>query len=387
MPSGISFFYLCGIFTYLWFVRLATGLSEMDEKKITVGLGERSYPILIRPGLLSGVGEDLAARNIGERFCVISDDFVAKLYGKPLMKSLHDAGLDAELITFPRGEASKNMQTIAGLASELARCGFDRSSALIALGGGVSGDMGGFLAAIYMRGIPFVQVPTTLLAQVDSSVGGKTGVDIGEGKNLIGCFYQPRAVYIDPAVLTTLPRAELLGGLAEVIKYGVIRDKDFFAFLEEQRENIVDLKEKVIISLIARCCEIKAEVVAEDEREGDVRRILNFGHTIGHAVEAASGFTLIHGLSIAIGMRAASDLAVLEGCLSKDDCQRICSLIESYGMDMRVPVGLDRSLIKKFLLTDKKRVGKRLFFILPEGIGRVRITSEVEGCHIDEVIK
>ena len=359
----------------------------MNEKKITVGLGERSYPILIRPGLLSEVGEDLAGRRIAERFCVISDDFVAVLYGKTLIKSLHDAGLDAELITFPRGEASKNLQTIEGLARELAGRGFDRSSGLIALGGGVSGDMGGFLAAIYMRGIPFVQVPTTLLAQVDSSVGGKTGVDIVEGKNLIGCFYQPLAVYVDPAVLVTLPQKELIGGLAEVIKYGVIRDKAFFSFLEEQRENILALKEEEIISLIGRCCEIKAEVVAEDEPEGDVRRILNFGHTIGHAVEAASGFTLIHGLAIAIGMRAASELALLEGCLPEDDCKRICSLIESYGMDLAIPAGLDRTLIKKFLLTDKKRIGKRLFFILPEAIGKVKITSEVDSSHIDEVIK
>lgn len=359
----------------------------MNEEKITVGLGERSYPIFIRSGLFSGVGEDLAARRIAERFCVISDDFVGGLYGKPLLKSLHNAGLEAELITFPGGEASKNLQTIAELASKLARRGFDRSCALIALGGGVSGDIGGFLAAIYMRGIPFVQVPTTLLAQVDSSVGGKTGVDIGEGKNLLGCFYQPRAVYIDPVVLTTLPREELLGGLAEVIKYGIIRDKDFFSFLEQEREDILALKEEVIIALIARCCEIKAKVVAEDEREGDVRRILNFGHTIGHAVEAASGFTLIHGLAIAIGMRAASELAVLEGCLSADDCKRICLLIESYGMNGAIPAGLDRNLIKKFLLTDKKRVGKNLFYILPEGIGRVKITAGVDSCHVDEVIK
>ncbi len=359
----------------------------MNEKKITVGLGERSYPILIRPGLLSGVGEDLAARRIAERFCVISDDFVAELYGSHLLKSLHNAGVDAELITFPRGEASKNLQTIAGLASELARRSFDRSSALIALGGGVSGDMAGFLAAIYMRGIAFVQVPTTLLAQVDSSVGGKTGVDIAEGKNLIGCFHQPKAVYIDPAVLTTLPREELLGGLAEVIKYGVIRDEEFFSFLEQQQDDILALKEKAIIPLIGRCCEIKAEVVEEDEREGDVRRILNFGHTIGHAVEAASDFTLIHGLAIAIGMRAASDLAVLDGCLSADDCRRIRSLIEGYGMEVAVPAELDRSLIKRFLLTDKKRVGKKLFFILPERIGKVKIIDGVENNHIDKVIR
>lgn len=359
----------------------------MNEKEITVGLGNRSYPILIRPGLLSEIGKDLAVRRIAERFCIITDDYVAGLYANPLLESLHNAGIAAELITFPRGEASKNLQTIAELASELAKRGFDRSSGLIALGGGVSGDMTGFLAAIYMRGIPFIQVPTTLLAQVDSSVGGKTGVDLPEGKNLIGCFYQPQAVYIDPVVLTTLPREELLSGLAEVIKYGIIRDQEFFVFLEQRREDILALKEEAIIVLIARCCEIKAEVVEEDEQEGDVRRILNFGHTIGHAVEAASGFTLIHGLAIAIGMRAASELAVLTGCLSADDCRRILLLIESYGMNVAVPADIDRSLIKKFLLTDKKRIGKRLFFILPRGIGDVKITAEVDNSYIDEVIR
>lgn len=358
----------------------------MNKQQVTVGLGERSYPIVIQPGVLHLVGQDIAARKIAKRFGIISDDYVAALYGDTLLQSLADAGVGAELVTFPRGEASKNLQTIATLASELAGRGFDRGDGLIALGGGVSGDMAGFLASIYMRGIPFVQIPTTLLSQVDSSVGGKTGVDIPEGKNLVGTFYQPQAVYIDPDVLKTLPEKEILGGLAEVIKYGVIWDADFFDFLDRQRGNILALREDAVIPLIARCCEIKAQVVEQDEREGGLRRILNFGHTIGHAVEAASGFSLIHGLAIGIGMRAAADLAVLGGHLAKEEAARIRRLLEEYGLPVIIPSTLDRTAIKQFLLADKKTIGGRVFFVLPEAIGRVRVTDEVDKAHIDEVL-
>lgn len=359
----------------------------MSKQQVTVGLGERSYPIIIRPGMLPLIGKDIGSRKIGKRYGMISDDHVAALYGDIALQSLADAGLNAELITFPRGESSKNLQTIAGLASELAERGFDRGDALIALGGGVTGDMAGFLASIYMRGIPFVQIPTTLLSQVDSSVGGKTGVDIPEGKNLVGTFYQPQAVYIDPDVLKTMPDEEILGGLAEVIKYGVIWDAGFFDFLEQERQNILALKETALIPLIARCCEIKAQVVEQDEREGGLRRILNFGHTIGHAVEAASDFSLIHGLAIAIGMRAASDLAVLGGHLTREESQRVQSLLEAYGLPVTVPPSLDRTAIKRFLLADKKTVGGRVFFVLPEAVGRVMVTDRVDVAHIDEVLE
>ena len=211
-------------------------------------------------------------------------------------------------------------------------------------------------------------------------------MDIPEGKNLVGCFYQPKAVYIDPDVLRTLPRKELLGGLAEVIKYGVIQDQEFFDFLDKRREAILALEEDVVISLIARCCEIKAQVVEQDEREGGLRRILNFGHTIGHAVEAASDFTLIHGLAIAIGMRAVADLAVLGGHLPREDADRLCRLLEAYNMPVVIPPELDRNVIKQFLQTDKKTIGGRVFFVLPEAIGKVIITDQVDDFHIDEVL-
>ena len=354
--------------------------------EIRVGLDERSYPIFIGEGVLEWVGTDLLARRIGKRHVVIADDLVAGLYGERLAESLRAAGLDVAMLTFPHGEGSKHLNTMADLASGLARLGVDRKDALIALGGGVTGDITGFLAAIYMRGIPFVQVPTTLLAQVDSSVGGKTGVDILEGKNLVGAFYQPRAVYIDTQVLTTLPEAELLNGLAEVIKYGVIRDGDFFGFLESKRVAILGLDPVVMAEMIGRCCAIKAEVVAADEREADLRRILNYGHTIGHAVEAASGYQLAHGLAVAIGMVAVNRLAVVLGLLTVADSARVTALLEAYGLPVCIPAGYRISQIKEYLKTDKKSVGGRVFFVLPEGIGRVTISADVTGAQIDEVL-
>ena len=358
----------------------------MKETLVTVGLDERSYPIHIQPGLLQDIGKDLAENRLANRYCVISDDQVARLYGEVLMDSLLSAGISAELITFPSGEQSKHLQTMASLASKLARFGFDRKDALIAFGGGVTGDITGFLASIYMRGIPFVQIPTTLLSQVDSSVGGKTGVDIPEGKNLVGTFYQPKAVYIDTEVLQTLPLEELQGGLAEVIKYGVIYDKDFFTFLENNRQRILALDEPVLVSLIARCCEIKAEVVEQDEREGGLRRILNFGHTIGHAVEAASEFSLIHGFAVGIGMCAAARLAVKNGCLTEEAAETIERIVHSYGLPVTIPAELERSEMRAFLLRDKKTVGGNVFYVLPEAIGRVRITDQVDSAHVDQVL-
>jgi 3-dehydroquinate synthase len=361
-------------------------ILDNDKKLVQVGLGERSYPIRIEKGLIGLVGLDLKERNLAKRYGVVSDDHVASLYGDTLLQSLAAGGLEAELMTFPRGEESKNLQTVARLASTLAAANFDRKDGLIALGGGVTGDITGFLASVYMRGIPFIQVPTTLLAQVDSSVGGKTGVDIPEGKNLVGTFHQPRAVYIDTNVLRTLPRQELLGGLAEVIKYGVIADGDFFAFLEQQREPILNLDETVIPDMIARCCEIKAWVVEQDEREGDLRRILNFGHTIGHAIEAASDFTLIHGLAIAMGMAAAADLAVRTGHLEPNEAARLRKVLNDYGLPVAIPPKLDRDRIKGYLRTDKKTVGGRVFFVLPTRIGEVIITDRIPEADVETIL-
>ncbi len=354
--------------------------------QLQVGLGERAYPIFIREGCLHDVGDDLVKRDIAKKYCVISDAYVADLYGQVLLNSLKDAGVRAELVTFPRGEGSKTLATIADLSSALAKRNFDRKDGIIALGGGVPGDIAGFLASSYMRGIPFVQVPTTLLAQVDSSVGGKTGVDIPEGKNLVGAFYQPKAVYIDSTVLQTLDREELLGGLAEVIKYGVIRDKEFFTFLEENSKGILALDPELIDQVIAICCRIKAEVVAEDEREADLRRILNYGHTIGHAVEAESQFSIIHGKAVAIGMVAAANLAVAMGLLMEDEAAKIVSLLEKYELPTTIPANLDRKKIKRYLLADKKSIAGKVTYVLPTTIGKVIMSDQVADQFVDAVL-
>ena len=359
----------------------------MSEYNLTVGLGDRSYPIFIEDGLMENIGIDLAKRNIASRYVVLADDYVAQLYGSTVMASLERAGIKAEMLTFPRGEASKNLQVFADLSSKLAQMGLDRSSGLIALGGGVTGDLAGFLAASYMRGIPFVQIPTTLLSQVDSSVGGKTGVDIPEGKNLVGAFYQPKAVYIDTAVLTTLPVEELLGGVAEVIKYGVIRDFEFYCFLEKNLDAILALNPPVIQEMIHTCCKIKAEVVAEDEREADLRRILNFGHTIGHAVEAASNFSLIHGHAVAIGMVAALRLAVSSGLCKRKEAGRVATLIHAFGLPTEIPEGMDAQSIKAYIKTDKKSIAGSVFYVLPTTIGKVIITNELTEEQIDTVLQ
>lgn len=355
--------------------------------EVRVGLGERSYPIHVEQGCLNRIGQDLAKRSIGNRYAIVTDLNVQRLYGEKLLASLQEAGISAKLFPFPAGEKSKTLFTVEALASRMALAGFDRHDAIIALGGGVTGDLAGFLASAYMRGIPFIQVPTTLLAQVDSSVGGKTGVDLPEGKNLFGAFYQPKAVYVDTDVLQTLPREELLGGLAEVIKYGIIRDGDFFTFLEEYRRKILRLDQQCVEKVICRCCEIKAEVVAADEREGDLRRILNYGHTIGHAIEGASRFQLIHGLAVAIGMVAASRLSVMLETLSGRDAERIYAIISAYGMPVYPPADLDRNSVKRYLKTDKKAVKGKVVFVLPDSIGSTYFTEAVSDQMIDEVLQ
>ncbi len=356
-------------------------------RRIQVGLQERTYPILIHPGMLEEVGADLKEKNIGKRYIVVADDRVAELYGRKLMDSLASAAVPADLITFAHGEESKNLATIAQLASTLADMGVDRKDALIALGGGVTGDITGFLAAIYMRGIPFVQIPTTLLAQVDSSVGGKTGVDIPEGKNLVGSFYQPRCVYIDSKVLLDLPEEEMLNGLAEVIKYSVIKERRFFDYLKKNRQAIQERNLPVLEEIVYRCCSIKAQVVEADEKESDLRRILNFGHTIGHAVEATSGYALAHGLAVSMGMVAAGKIAAGKALLSEEDLAEMSGLITDFGLPVSIPANMDRQIIKRYLKSDKKAVSGKIFFVLPNGIGKVVITDDVSEELIDQAIK
>jgi len=288
---------------------------------------------------------------------------------------LKHAGFEPVSIVLPPGERSKTLASTSRILDVLAKHKFERRSMLLALGGGVVGDLTGFAAAIYQRGIPFVQVPTTLVAQVDSSIGGKTGVDHLLGKNLIGAFHQPKAVFIDPDTLQTLPRREWIAGLAEVIKYGIIADEAFFSFLEESMSKILKLEVDSVTYAIVRSCQIKAQVVAEDERESDRRRILNYGHTIGHALESLAGYRgLIHGEAVGVGLVQEADLAVHLGICERGVTARIRGLVQAAGLSARLP-DTSFAALWKAMQHDKKVVDGQVVGVWPVGIGKVVIRS------------
>ncbi|NPB09781.1 MAG: 3-dehydroquinate synthase [Thermodesulfobacteria bacterium] len=326
------------------------------------------YDILVDGGLLTEVPKDLADLSLGYRYAVISDSRVADILGEDFVRMLEENDLPADLFVFPEGEASKNMDTVVDIARRMVRAGYDRKCAVIALGGGVTGDLAGFLASIYLRGVPYVQIPTTLLAQVDSSVGGKTGVDLPEGKNLLGTFYQPRRVYIDYGVLSTLPLEHLRNGLAEVVKYGCILSPDLFSFLEEKADRLLHYDADALEHIICESCRLKAEVVSRDEKEGHWRRVLNFGHTIGHAIEAAMNYQMLHGFCVSIGMVAAARLSEALD-LARNISPRLEALLESLGLPIRLPEGLDIESVMKFLRADKKVWRGKLTFVLLKDLG------------------
>jgi 3-dehydroquinate synthase len=354
---------------------------------IRVELGERSYEICIGPGILPQLGERLREFHFS-RVALVSNPTVYALYGNTLLDSLRKAGFDAAVVTIPDGEEYKELLWAYHIYGELLKHRLDRSSALIALGGGVIGDITGFAASTYMRGISLVQVPTTLLAQVDSSVGGKTGVNHPEGKNMIGTFHQPRLVWADVDTLRTLPRREFLAGMAEVIKYGVIWDETFFNFLEKNREKILSLDSGAMQFIISRSCEIKAEVVSRDEREGGLRAILNYGHTIGHALETATGYTAhLHGEAVARGMYCEALLSCLLGLMDMKAAERIGSLIDSYGLPSKMPSGVDEERIISSMKLDKKAVAGELKFVLPQKIGSVVVKGVRDSEKVRESIR
>ncbi len=348
-------------------------MAAVAEQIVPVTLGERSYDIVLRPGLLATVGDRLRAITAASKIGVVTDRHVASRYLQGTLSSLRKAGYDPTPIILPPGERTKTLGTVARILDVLAKHKFERQSLLLALGGGVIGDVTGFAAAIYQRGIQFIQVPTTLVAQVDSSVGGKTGVDHRLGKNLIGAFYQPRAVLIDPLTLRTLPRREWIAGLAEVIKYGIIADEEFFAFLEQEIPALLNLEEEPVIHVIKRSCEIKAQVVAADERESDRRRILNYGHTIGHALESLAGYRgLIHGEAVGIGLVQEADLACHMGLCGREVVERIRSLVQRAGLSDQVsPISF--TSLWSAMQHDKKVVGGRVMGVWPVRIGEVVI--------------
>ncbi|MEW5766645.1 MAG: 3-dehydroquinate synthase [bacterium] len=356
-------------------------------RRVKVSLGERSYHIHIEPGLMRLAGEIILSLGLSRRVGVITNPKVGGLYLPSLKESLEKAGLTVESIEVPDGEEYKNLEATRGLYNELLSRRFDRRTPIIALGGGVIGDLAGFVAATFMRGLPFIQIPTTLLAQVDSSVGGKVGVNLPQAKNMVGSFYQPWVVIIDPLVLKTLDERELRAGLAEVVKYGVIRDGDFFAYLENNWARILDLDPEALSHIIAVSCQIKAEVVSQDEREAGQRAILNYGHTIGHALEALTNYKHFrHGEAVAIGLIGASWIANELGLLSESEVRRQINLLQQIALPTTFS-GIDSQKIIDTLSLDKKVLGGEVRFVLPTQIGQVIIKSAIGTEVIQKVLK
>jgi 3-dehydroquinate synthase len=355
---------------------------------VNVALGDRSYDIEIGAAL-DQAGARLQGLDLGRKMAVVTNPLVKKLYGERLISGLKSAGFLVMSIEVPDGEQSKSLDWANSIYTALLINSFDRKSALVALGGGVIGDLTGFAAATFMRGVPFIQVPTTLLAMVDSSVGGKTGVNHPMGKNMIGAFYQPRKVLMDLGCLRSLPREEFLAGMAEVIKYGVIRDAAFFDYLEKNREKILALEPEALEYIVRRSCEIKAEVVAKDERESGLRAILNFGHTVGHAIETAESYTLRHGYAVAIGMVYASRLAHKTGLCDASVPERVETLVRSYGLPADLSALGRRQSVAGLMDTmriDKKAEAGKVKLVLPKKIGEVVITKEWEEGKLRELL-
>jgi 3-dehydroquinate synthase len=344
----------------------------MAMRVVEVPLGDRAYAIRIRAGLTADCGRELADCVSGRKVLLVSDDRVGGLYGDRVAASLRGAGATVATATFPAGEASKTLATVERLCRAAVAAGLDRGSRIVALGGGVPGDVAGFTAAAYMRGIPFVQMPTSLLAMVDSSVGGKTGVDLPEGKNLVGAFWQPERVLADPECLLTLPACELRNGLAEVVKTAVIFDPGLFARLEANVPKLLAPDLDFYLEVIARCCELKAGVVAADEREGGLRAVLNYGHTFGHALETRMEYRIAHGEAVAIGMVMAANFAAANGELPADAARRQRELLAALGLPTSM-AGVDPDEIVALMARDKKTSRGELRLVLPRDIGTVEV--------------
>lgn len=347
----------------------------------TVKLGDRSYPIYI--GRSVPLASTLGPKS-GTRILMVSDSHVDALHGDSCQKQLESRGASVVRVVIPAGEATKSLQWVDFLYTKAAESGLDRSSVLVALGGGMTGDLVGFVAATYLRGLRFIQIPTTLLAMVDSSVGGKTGINLAQGKNLVGAFHQPIEVDADLELLATLPQREYLSGLAEVVKYGVIWDASFFHLLETHAEELVKRDAGLLERVVARCCAIKAEVVAMDEREIGPRAILNFGHTLGHAIEKVDGYGMwLHGEAVAIGMHYAARLSTRVEGFPVDEAERTIRLMERLGLPIRPSTGkaVKWPEIREAMLSDKKTVKKSPRFVLAKQLGAV-----VTGCEVNDTV-
>ena len=360
-----------------------TGIPE----RVRVELGERSYDIVIGKGLLSQVAEYLRPLKLGKRGVIITDTNVEPLYAGALCDALGKGGFTADVLSVPAGEASKSLRQANRLFEKLPSHGLDRQSFVIALGGGVVGDLAGFVAASYLRGLALVQVPTSLLAQVDSSVGGKTGVNLPQGKNLVGAFYQPKLVLADTDTLRTLPERELRSGFAEVIKHGAIRDAEFFEWLEREYKRVMALDPQAVTHVVRRCCEIKAAVVSADERESGLRALLNFGHTLGHAMETLSDYSgLLHGEAISMGMCCGARLSVKRAGLNEAEARRLRDLIAASGLPTRLGKAFKLGELLEAARLDKKARDGKLRFVLLKHLGEAFISDVVTDADLKEVV-
>jgi len=340
--------------------------------KVRVPIAEQrdaSYDILLGRGLLREVARLVKGACPAARYAVITDSHVAKLYGDQLVARCHDATLQAELFEFPAGEWNKTRETWASLSDRMLARQFGRDCAVIGLGGGVVGDVAGFVAATYLRGVPYVQLPTTLLAMIDSSIGGKTGVDVPAGKNLLGAFHQPCLVVADLDTLRSLPPVQLAAGMAEAVKHGAIADGEYFAFLEDCQRAVAAQEADALERVVRRSVEIKAEIVAADEREAGRRAILNFGHTVGHAIEATGKFAVLHGEAVAIGMAYESRLAEALGLAQPGTAARIGRLLERYGLPLELPDTATTDELVAAMRLDKKARAGTVRFALPRNVG------------------
>ena len=340
---------------------------------VEVFLSDRSYPIEIGSSLLEEIGSILVQQMLGKKGVVITDDRVGPIYSDEVLRSLRAADIDATQITIPAGENSKSLAVAESVLDEMSRSGLDRGSFVVALGGGVIGDLAGFVASIYFRGIPYLQIPTTVLAQVDSSIGGKTGVNLASGKNLVGTFHQPRAVLVDVGTLETLPEREFNEGFAEIIKHAIIRDADLFQTLTSFKRG------EDLTAIIQRNIEIKADIVSRDEFETlGIRALLNFGHTIGHGIENAAGYgNLLHGEAISLGVLAASRLSVVQAGMPVADLEAIESLLNRFKLPVYLPEEISTESILSAMMRDKKFSAGQIRFVLSSGIGSAFLSSSI----------
>ncbi len=345
-------------------------IASVVERTVHVDLGERSYSISIGVDILGEVGQEIRRQTGASRAMLVTVPPVGRRYGPSVMRSLKNAGIKARRFDVPDGERTKNLQQVSRLYDSFLDASADRATAVVALGGGVVGDLSGFVAATLLRGLPFVQIPTTLLAMVDSSVGGKTGVNVARGKNLVGAFHQPRLVWMDVTTLRSLPPRELAAGMAELIKHGAIRDESFFEWLEAELEGLMQLDPELLIPALERSCAIKAEVVRQDERESGLRMVLNFGHTLGHAVEALRRYRgILHGEAIAIGMAFAAERSETLGLSPRGTTDRLVALLRRAGLPTELPVFPRRAYLQA-LRVDKKKREAKIRFVALRGIGR-----------------